>query len=203
MIHFNCAALLSIVWTLSSAAASSNLPLKLSVKIPLDSQTANVHVSNVGNVAYPFIVSYGGCESLNSQHETHHNISTIHKRESDRLVWILPEGIPADGCLSAWSAQYGLLGRSEPLKVDKYSGPWMRKRELNQRTRLSKREHTSRSNKKASVPKSKRQSIPMTNASGIDAQGPWFDGVEVLKNTEPGAVNVEEAKAKSNYSTGN
>lgn len=37
----------------------------------------------------------------------------------------------------------------------------------------------------------------MTNASGIDAEGPWFDGVELLKNKEIGAVSVKEAKARS------
>lgn len=39
----------------------------------------------------------------------------------------------------------------------------------------------------------------MGNVSGIDAQGPWFDGVEVLKEKEIGAVNVAEAKAKSMF----
>jgi hypothetical protein len=56
----------------------------------------------------------------------------------------------------------------------------MKKRELDQGARLSK-----------------RASIPMTNVSGIDAQGPWFDGVEVLKEKEIGSVSVAEAKAKS------
>ena len=37
----------------------------------------------------------------------------------------------------------------------------------------------------------------MTNASGIDAQGPWFDGVEMLKEQEISAVNVKDAKLKS------
>lgn len=175
----NCVWLLSLTATFA-VATSNNLPCKLSVKIPLDSQSANVHISNVYNTAYPFTVSYGECHSSTRQHEAHHVISTVTKRDSDRLVWILPENIPADGCLSAWSAGRELIGRSEPLKVNKHSRPWMKKRELDQGTRLSK-----------------RASIPMTNASGIDAQGPWFDGVELLKEKEIGAVSVKEAKAKS------
>ena len=39
-------------------------------------------------------------------------------------------------------------------------------------------------------------SIPMTNVSGIDAQGPWFDGVEMLSQREPRPVDVAAAKSK-------
>ena len=173
---------LNALFTIVTGDTSNNLPLKLLVKIPLNSQSANVHISNVDASAYPVTVSYGGCESSTSQHEAHHTISTVTRKDFDRLVWILPEDIPIKGCLSAWSAQQELVGRSEPLDVNKYSRPWMKKRELNQGTRLSK-----------------RASIPMTNASGIDAQGPWFDGVEVLKEKEILSVSVNEAKAKSKF----
>ena len=171
--------LLSLIMTFT-IATSNDLPLRLAVKIPLDSRSANVHVHRVSDSVHPFTVSYGGCQSLNSQHETHHIVSTVTDQDSDRLVWILPDDIPTDGCLSAWSAQHELVGRSEPLRVHKYSKPWMRKRHLHKGPRLSK-----------------RTSIPMTNASGIDAEGPWFDGVELLKNKEIGAVSVKEAKARS------
>ncbi|KAI4186681.1 MAG: hypothetical protein L6R41_003325 [Letrouitia leprolyta] len=43
---------------------------------------------------------------------------------------------------------------------------------------------------------SKRASIPMTNASGIEANGPWFDGVEALKESEISTVDAAQAKAK-------
>lgn len=36
----------------------------------------------------------------------------------------------------------------------------------------------------------------MDNSTGVDALGPWFDGVALLKNREPGAVDVKAAKAK-------
>lgn len=180
----NCIWLLSLnaIFTIVTAANSNNLPLKLLVKIPLDSQSANVHISSVDASAYPFTVSYGGCESSTSQHEAHHTISTVTGKDIDRLVWILPENIPTKGCLSAWSERQELVGRSEPLEVNKYSRPWMKKRELDQGMKLSK-----------------RASIPMTNASGIDAQGPWFDGVEVLKEQEITSISVKEAKAKSMF----
>ena len=178
----NCIWLLGVnaIFTIAHRVTSNDLPLKLSVKIPLDSQSANVHISSVDFSTYPFTVSYGGCESSTSQHEAHHTISTVTGKDFDRLVWILPEDIPIKGCLSAWSARQELVGRSEPLEINKYSRPWMKKRELDQGTRLSK-----------------RASIPMTNASGIDAQGPWFDGVEVLKEKEISPISVMEAKAKS------
>ena len=175
--------LLSLIATFTVATSPNsllNLPLKLAVKIPLDSQSANVHISRTSDSAYPFTVSYGGCHSSNSEHEAHHIISTVNDQDSDRLVWILPDDIPTDGCLSAWSAQHKLVGRSEPLQINKYGNPWLRKRRLNRGMKLSK-----------------RASIPMTNASGIDAEGPWFDGVELLKQKEIGTVSVKEAKAKS------
>lgn len=178
----NCIWLLSLNALFKIGATSSNLPLKLLVKVPLDSQAANVHISTLDAPAYPFTVSYGGCESSTSKHEAHHTISTVTGKDFDRLVWILPEDIPTKGCLSAWSARQELVGRSEPLEVNKDSRPWMKKRELDQGTRLSK-----------------RASIPMTNASGIDAQGPWFDGVEVLKEKEILSISVNEAKAKSMF----
>jgi monoamine oxidase len=37
----------------------------------------------------------------------------------------------------------------------------------------------------------------MTNATGIDAWGPWFDGVELLKGANLSSVEVKEAKSKN------
>lgn len=181
MMNINCIWLLSLIIPLT-IATSTNLPLKLSVKVPLDSQSANVHISSAAKSIYPFTVSYGGCHSSTSQREAHHTLSTVAEQDHDRLVWILPENLPTNGCLSAWSARHELVGRSEPLEVNKDSRPWIKKRELDQGRRLSK-----------------RASIPMSNESGIDAQGPWFDGVEVLKEMEIGSVSVKEAKAKSMF----
>jgi monoamine oxidase len=40
-------------------------------------------------------------------------------------------------------------------------------------------------------------SIAMTNATGIDAWGAWFDGVELLKASNLSTVNVKKAKNKN------
>ena len=162
------------------AAVQAQFPVELEVKIGLKSRSANIHVSEVHHSLYPFTVTYGACHSSLSYRESHHTISHV-SHGHDRLVWILPDDISTGGCLSAWSTQTSLLiGRSEPLEVDKSSRQWAKKRDLDQGMRLSK-----------------RASIPMSNASGIDAEGPWFDGVEALKDNEISAVNVKEAKAKS------
>ena len=163
-------------------AASVDLPIKLEVKAALNSRSANVHVSQAHHSVYPFTVTYGACHALTSQHEQHHTVSKVFDQSTNRLVWILPNDISSTGCLSAWSSQDQLVGLSEPLRVNKYSRQWLKKRHLDLGTRLSK-----------------RASIPMTSASGIDAEGPWFDGVEVLKENEISALNVAEAKAKSKY----
>jgi len=156
--------------------------LKLEVKIALDSRSANVHLSQADDAVYPYTVAYRSCQSSNSHREAHHNISTVSERLADRVVWILPEDITSDGCLSAWLPYHGLVGRSEPLKVNKFSKQWMKKRDMDQGTRLSR-----------------RASIPMSKASGIDAQGPWFDGVELLKEKEIGSVSVGQAKSTSEF----
>lgn len=165
-------------------AASVDLPINLEVRTALNSRSANVHISQAHHSVYPFTVTYGACHSLISQHEQHHAISKVYDRSTNRLVWILPDDISNSGCLSAWSSQDELVGLSKPLQVNKYSRQWLKKRHLDLGTRLSK-----------------RASIPMTSASGIDAEGPWFDGVELLKEKEISALNVAEAKAKSEYHT--
>ena len=155
------------------SSIGSNLPLKLEIKAPLDSSLANIHLSEAPFSAYPYTLAYGSC---NSQ-EIHHTVATVRVPGADRLLWTLPDDIFSDGCLFAHSAQQELIGHGEPLTVNKSSKQWLRKRE---RRGLSK-----------------RSGIPMTNASGIDAQGPWFDGVELLKEQEISAINVKEAKSKS------
>ena len=161
-------------------ALSPHLPVHLEIKVPLKSQSANVHLSVAEFFISPYTVTYGECHLSHTRAEAHHIVSEVPGKTIDRLVWILPSDISTGGCLSAWSTDGALVGRSEPLAVNKYSRQWLRKRQLDRGTRLSK-----------------RASIPMTSASGIDANGPWFDGVEALKEKEISTVNVREAKAKS------
>ena len=82
-------------------------------------------------------------------------------------LWFIPDDAESGGCLSAWE-DMALLGRSRPLELQ----------HLDPRKRSE-------------------DSIPMTNASGIDTSGPWFDGVALLKQKDITHVNVEEAKSKS------
>ena len=169
-----------ILLVLSVAANPSSLPVKLEVKSSLKSRSANIHLSGTHASVYPFTVSYGACHASAKQHEAHHEITTVKSSGADRLVWNLPDDISADGCLSAWSPEGQLIGRSKHLVVQKESRGWSNKRSLDHRRRFDK-----------------RAVIPMTNASGIDAEGPWFDGVEALKQAEISTVDAKKAKAKS------
>ncbi|KAL8957799.1 MAG: hypothetical protein Q9193_005021 [Seirophora villosa] len=159
---------------------ASDLPIKLEVRAALNSRSANIHLSQPHASVYPFTVTYGACHDSVKQHEQHHTVSEVIERSADRLIWLLPGDISDRGCLSAWSSTSELVGRSRPLEVSKNSRQWTRKRHLDAGTRLSK-----------------RASIPMTNESGIDASGPWFDGVAVLEDKQIGAVDATEAKAKT------
>ncbi|KAI4268495.1 MAG: hypothetical protein L6R38_007826 [Xanthoria sp. 2 TBL-2021] len=159
-------------------SAEIELPVKLELRAPLHSRSANIHLSLSDESVYPFTVTYGACDIVKDDIETHH-ISEVQHRDIDRLVWVLPDDIRSHGCLSAWSSQNELLGRSLGLKVNKNTRQWLKKRHLEMGTRLGK-----------------RASIPMTNASGIEANGPWFDGVEALRGRETNAVDAAQAKAK-------
>ncbi|KAL8932987.1 MAG: hypothetical protein Q9216_006576 [Gyalolechia sp. 2 TL-2023] len=163
----------------SHLATAINSPVKLEVRAVLDSRSANIHLSQPPDLVHPFTVTYGACHSLSGQHEAYHRISEVHDKNTDRLIWILPDDISSRGCLSAWSPINELVGRSEPLEVNKNSKKWTKKRHLDRGNRLSK-----------------RASIPMTNASGIDANGPWFDGIAVLEEAGLSTVDAAQAKAK-------
>lgn len=158
--------------------ASIEFPVTLEVIGPLDSRSANVYLTRLDESVYPFTVTYGDCLTSGDQYDLYHTVSEVRDRGIDRLIWLLPDDVSNGGCLSAWSGS-GLVGRSRALEVNKNSRQWIKKRHLDRGTRLSK-----------------RASIPMNNASGIDAEGPWFDGVEALKDKEITAVNAAQAKAK-------
>ncbi|KAL9022913.1 MAG: hypothetical protein Q9180_008495, partial [Flavoplaca navasiana] len=168
------------LWLLATIAKSAaiELPVKLELKAPLNSRTANIHLSRSDESVYPFTVTYGGCDSPRENLQ-HHNIGEVRHRDVDRLVWILPDDISTHGCLSAWSSERELIGRSQGLEINKASKQWRKKRHLEGGMKLEK-----------------RASIPMTNTSGIEANGPWFDGVEALRAIEVNAVDATQAKAK-------
>ena len=169
------------LWLLAAIAQSTatELPVKLELKATLNSRSANIHLSRSDVSVYPFLVTYGSCDSPKYSSRLC-AIGTVQHQDIDRLVWILPDDISSRGCLSAWSSQDTLIGRSQGLDINKNTKQWRRKRHLEGGIKLGK-----------------RASIPMTNASGIEANGPWFDGVEALRGLEVNAVDATQAKAKS------
>ncbi|PGH15680.1 hypothetical protein AJ79_02274 [Helicocarpus griseus UAMH5409] len=162
---------LSILLLVSRAFASPKpLPIGLEIREELDSSLANIHVSYARPVARSHLFTYGPCQS-NHANDAHHQITKSSDSEADRLVWLIPDDATSDGCLSAWTDDGNvLLGRSEPLKFRKeLNGSWGSQR---------------------------KRGIDMTNSSGIDASGPWFDGVDALRGKNPVPLRVKEIKEK-------
>ncbi|KAK4120477.1 L-amino-acid oxidase-like protein [Parathielavia appendiculata] len=155
-----------------AAAASVGLPVQLETRSALNSRLANVHIAVTRSVEGPITVAYGPCTSSSIQ-DAHHVLGETHgsRSEGTRLVWILAEDTESGGCLSAWTSTGTLAGRSEPQFVQ-----GLQKRRTSNLKRAA--------------------GIPMNNSTGIDVLGPWFDGVALLKDKQPGPVDVEAAKAK-------
>jgi hypothetical protein len=156
----------------SIAAASVSLPVSLDVKRVVDSGLANIHVSFDQPVKSEVTYTYGPCTARRLG-EAHHLVGKAQACDHDRLLWKVPETAPSKYCLSAWDGQV-LIGRSAPISIAPSA--------KTQRRRLKKRQAD--------------LSVAMDNSSHIDAEGPWFDGVALLKDKEISAVNVKEAKAK-------
>ncbi|KAI6090007.1 flavin-containing amine oxidoreductase [Hypoxylon rubiginosum] len=146
--------------------SASGLPVKLETRSELSSRLANIHVSFEAPVDGVITYTYGRCHET-KRHEAHHTVGRGTGAKDSRLVWILPDGVRFDGCISAWDEWGSLVGRSEPQRVGK--------RGLKRRGAYT---------------------IEMTNATGIDAWGPWFDGVELLKDKEISAFDANDAKSK-------
>ncbi|OTB07012.1 hypothetical protein M426DRAFT_257408, partial [Hypoxylon sp. CI-4A] len=149
-----------------ASVSASKLPVKLETRSDLSSRLANIHISFTAPVDGALTYTYGRCDNTRS-YQAHHTVGQGSSTKDGRLVWIIPDDVTFDGCISAWDQRDLLVGRSEPQ-------------------RLSRRKLKRRSS----------NSIEMSNATGIDTWGPWFDGVELLKNKEIGAVDVAEAKSK-------
>lgn len=158
---------------LCSAAFAVNLPVNLHVKRAIDSGLANIHVAYDEPVRAEVAYTYGHCQAK-TPGEAHHLVGRANDCNHDRLLWKVPEDAPTGQCLSAWDSKQSLIGRSAPIMI----APNGR----TTRRRLRKRQEDF--------------SITMDNTSGIDAEGPWFDGVALLQNKEISAVNAQEAKAK-------
>lgn len=163
--------LLSLQWP-CAFAANVPPPIGLHLKRTVDSGLANIHISYNQPVHSEITVTYGHCQAQ-TPGEAHHLVGHSTSYDDDRLLWKVPEDAPTGGCISAWEGE-GLIGRSVPVSICPSK--------KTARRRLKKRQD--------------RFSIPMDNSSGIDAEGPWFDGVVLLQDKEISAINVKEAKSK-------
>lgn len=155
-----------------SALSLPSLPVRLETRVKLDSRIANIHVGFADAVQGLISFTYGSC-SETTEHNAHHVIARS-KPGVDRLVWVMPSDTSSGGCISAWAGG-SLVGRSEPQVFNSHS----RKRSF-----------------ASKIARRGTNSIAMTNATGIDAWGPWFDGVELLESKNLSTVDVRNAKSK-------
>lgn len=148
-----------------------NHKIEISVKDATHSEALNVHLTYTNVTLKDHVFTYGGCDAP-SFTTTHDTIAHIpggdFGGDHTRLVWVVPKDVSNHGCISAWEQDNVLIGRSQPLSLDEIL-----------KTTLFKRDR-----------------IMMTNDSGIDAEGPWFNGVDTLKNKEIGVVDARAAKNK-------
>lgn len=157
----------------SSCVLGASLPVNLHVSREIDSGLANVHVTYHENVHSEIVFTYGSCK-VSTPGEAHHLVGRAKHCDHDRLLWKIPELTPTGLCLSAWDNKQSLVGRSAPISIAPNA--------KTTRRRLKKRQSDF--------------TIAMDNSSGIDAEGPWFDGVALLKNKEISAVDARTAKSK-------
>lgn len=155
---------------------------------PLSSRVANVHLEFTRPVS-DLTFTYSPCASSHRE-EAHYILSVVTSSGSNRLVWIIPEDAPSGGCIAAFDAQGNVVGRSAPQLIE---------HETIYRRNLLKRsggaEHT--------VPRKvvkrgdEMHSITMTNETGIDPLGPWFDGVALLEAKGLSIIDADAAKTSS------
>ncbi|KAK0664027.1 putative L-amino-acid oxidase [Cercophora samala] len=163
---------------LAAAQDITTLSIRIETRVSLNSRLCNVYVDHVQPVQSAVDFTYGSCQQR-SPSDSHHFITTSTDASQDRLVWMLPDDIFSGGCISAWSNTTDeLLGRSEEQQLDLDT--------------MGRRRHA-RLSRRSNDP----NSILMDNSTGVDVWGPWFDGVEVLKNAECSAIDAAAAKQKS------
>lgn len=160
----------SLFFLIGSLGSPLDWPIRLETKKDIDSRIANIYLTYTHDVNDPHVFAYGPCESSRLLKTDYEIARRGAADDSDRLVWIIPTKAE-NGCLSAWSENGDLLGRSEPL--------------------------TLRSKEKRSL-EERSQSIPMSKESGIDIEGAWFNGVAALQGKNP-SVNSTAAKNKGIY----
>lgn len=190
MISRACLAALALSHLSASASVpASNHPIRLETRTSLSSRAANIHVSYTRAVDTPVVFTYGSCtDDLRraAAADEHHVVGrdAASGPVDRRLVWVIPEDAPAGGCISAWSGDDAgvLLGRSAPQELASRRGRKRAVEEKHERARLARRDGEA--------------AVEMSAANGIDAWGPWFDGVELLQSKNLSAVDVDAAKSK-------
>ncbi|KAL0935707.1 L-amino-acid oxidase [Colletotrichum truncatum] len=150
----------------SALAAASGLPLKLETRSAVTSRVSNIHLTIEEPLEGAVTFTYGSCRGI-SLDDAHHTIAKSEVRNSQRLVWVLPENAYSEGCISAWGSSGSLIGRSEPQTLHH---SWKRR--------------------------AQKRAIHMSNETGFDTLGAWFEGVNLLKDKEPAIVDVDAAKSK-------
>ncbi|ROT39642.1 L-amino-acid oxidase [Sodiomyces alkalinus F11] len=169
----------------SAAPAPSDLPVKLETRSQTRSRVANVHVTLERQVDGPLSFAYGPC-AANELRDVHHTVVESEVEDGQRLVWLVPEDADSNGCLTAWSRDGTLVGRSEPQLLEHR---W--KRRLRRRGGGDAGDNDN-DNDNNDGP----ESIQMNNETGIDPYGAWFQGVKLLAHKQPKPVHVAQAKAK-------
>ena len=170
--------LLPFILAAVSSSSPTPLPLIIETRHALSaSSPANIHLyprseSTSYSKDSEVKVTFGSCESSSPHDASHQHITFTSCSKAytgdHRLIWLVPEDTPSNGCLSAWETSSGrLLARSAALDVSNS----LRRRKLGKR-------------------------ITMGPENGIDPNGPWFDGVELLKSINLTEVRVTEAKNK-------
>jgi len=166
--------LLQVGFLTSAVSAIPELPLKIETRTILQSHLTNIHIQHQSPTEGIVDFTYGSCEAASRGHGVHHFIGKTTSTSHDRLIWVIPEDIVPGRCISAWRNSTGLLvGRSERQNFD-----------------LEAMQHR-RSHRRA------RRGVHMDNSTGVDVWGPWFDGVELLKNTEIAGIDAASAKNKN------
>jgi hypothetical protein len=132
----------------------------------------NVHVKNANIANHDLVFTYGRCAPV-SFDEVHDMIAKVSggsiSGDDIRLVWVVPDDVSTGGWITAWEhEQKQIIGQSAPLSLDSIIHAALAKCDV----------------------------IPMTNDSGIDAEGPWLNRVSLFKNKEIGAVDVKKVKSK-------
>jgi hypothetical protein len=116
----------SVILGLGGAIASS-LPVQLHTRGSLTSHLTNIYVKFDQASEGPLSFTYGLCNSK-SRSESYYTIAVTENKGVSRLVWIIPDDSHDNGCISAWTENNVLVGRSEPQRLHRVKRRTVQKR---------------------------------------------------------------------------